>query len=364
MGKDWDSFGLEGKKPRINAGTYEKMSQHGRPSGWGANGNPSCRNCGGDMYRNGDRKCRCDAPDFPNHGRGQNAAFGEWCRQWCEAALRVIKPGGYMLAMGGSRTYHRLACAVEDAGWEIRDCLLWLYGTGFPKGQGCLKPAYEPILLARKPGPRVLPLGIDECRVPTAEPLSFGGSTPGGNFRDDAYQWGNERSTEQHPAGRYPANVLHDGSEEVLEAFAASGERGGGFGIVGSDQGGVIAAQGKNKYHRKDRKDAGETVGYGDTGTAARFFYCAKASKGERGEGNGHPTVKPLALMRWLVRLACPAGGIVLDPFAGSGTTGLAALQEGRRAVLIEREPAYCEIIRRRLAQHEPLFAAPEESRR
>lgn len=283
---------------------------------------------------------------------GTGVAFDQ--ATW-SAVLRVLKPGGYLLAFGGTRTYHRLACAVEDAGFEVRDCLMWLYGTGFPKGQGCLKPGYEPIILARKPGPRVLPLGIDGCRVEHdgtgvwgddqnparhASPLGYRGGVAG-------------KVSRKNPAGRYPANVLHDGSAEVLEAFAAFGEskgdstnrnprlkRGDKFGWSGA------AVQDVN------------TAGFTDTGTAARFFFTAKASKAERAGGN-HPTVKPLALMRWLVRLITPKGGAVIDPFGGSGTTGAAAVMEERRAVLIERDAGYCGIARRRIVEATgPLFAA------
>jgi site-specific DNA-methyltransferase (adenine-specific) len=261
------------------------------------------------------------------------------------AVLRVLKPGGYMLTFGGTRTYHRLACAVEDAGFEIRDCLMWLYGTGFPKGRGCLKPAYEPILLCRKPGERVLPLGIDACRVPTDETLSQGSRKPGANFDDDDYQWEGKAGL-QHTAGRYPANVVHDGSDEVLAAFAEFGEKK----VPGTYRSTTMGAW----------KDDGVHEGYGDTGTAARFFYCAKASKRERA-GSKHPTVKPLALVRWLVRLVTPEGGCVLDPFAGSGTTLEAAESEGFRAVGIEREAEHAADARRRLSrarETDGLFAA------
>jgi DNA modification methylase len=357
MGKEWDSFDVQGKRPRINAGTYEKMSKSGRPAGWSASGNPSCRNCGGDKYRNGDRKCVCQAPDFPNHSGQHNAAFQAWCQDWATTILRVLKPGGYALIFGGTRTYHRLACAVEDAGFEIRDCILWLYGSGFPKGKGCLKPAYEPILLCRKPGPRVLPLGVDECRVQcnveemrgrsgtaveTNKVLGEGIRNPNGGI------W------EPVPAGRWPANVCHDGSGEVLEAFAAFGES---------------SSKGHSHKNGTGRRKglfgaASDSVFKGgtpeDSGTAARFFYTAKASKRERGDGNTHPTVKPLALIRWLVRLVCPPGGVCLDPFLGSGTTALACSLEGRACVGIEREAEYVDIARRRVEaaeEREPLFA-------
>lgn len=259
------------------------------------------------------------------------------------AVLRVLKPGGYMLVFGGTRTYHRMTCAIEDAGFEIRDCLMWLYGTGFPKGQGCLKPAYEPIILARKPGPRVMPLGVDACRVPcAASDLEEMQGRSGRRAPNSVLgQLGNGESWEPEPAGRYPANLLHDGSEEVLEAFAArcaprtprtpACRPADGKGYMG--------------LHTQDI----ERLAFDDTGTAARFFYCAKASKAERGEGNNHPTVKPLALTQWLVRLVTPERGLVGDPFAGSGTTGLAARIENHRSVLIEEDPDSVKIIRTRL---------------
>lgn len=282
------------------------------------------------------------------------------------AVLRVLKPGGYMLAMGGSRTYHRLACAVEDAGFEIRDCLMWMYGTGFPKGKGCLKPAWEPILLARKPGPRVLGLGIDACRVPCeGERLSGGSVSTVADGWDRPWKHDPEavaackaRSADAvakaEKLGRYPANVLHDGSDEVMEAFRAFGERR----THATGSGGAKTNGANNVYSKFGGEDKGR-VYESSSGTAARFFYCAKASKSERGEGNTHPTVKPLALMRWMVRLATPAGGCVLDPFAGSGSTLVAATLEGFDSVGVELDAKHCDIIRGRLAEHQEtgLFA-------
>lgn len=277
------------------------------------------------------------------------------------AVFRVLKPGGYMLAMGGSRTYHRLTCAIEDAGFEVRDCILWLYGTGFPKGRGCLKPSYEPIVLARKPGPRVLPLGIDDCRVPTGETIRATRNTALGVMNDDAWQ-PTPGVYEQHPAGRYPANLVHDGSPEVLEAFAAFGER-----KSGSRKSGEYKPLGFYGNAIAERPDGTERVMPAldaSAGTAARFFYCAKASRAERGEGNRHPTVKPIALMRWLVRLVSAPGDTVLDPFGGSGTTGVACLAEGRRCLLVEQDAGHCETARKRAADpvDADLFAAVESN--
>lgn len=276
------------------------------------------------------------------------------------AVLRCLKPGGYMACFGGTKTYHRVACAVEDAGFEIRDCVMWLYGTGMPKGRGCLKPAYEPIVLARRPGPGVLPLGIDGCRVaPTGESRERVGEPS----RDRRYtrRGGTDFAAKPgvrggSPAGRYPANVVHDGGDEVAEAFAAFGERASGGAAEGGHRRSTPEHAGVYRPWQ-GAENEGDVL-YGDAGSAARFFYCAKASRSERGEGNTHPTVKPVELVRWLVRLVCPAGGLVLDPFAGSGTAALACDAEGRRCVMVEADPDHCGIIRRRLTEAEgPLFA-------
>lgn len=304
---------------------------------------------------------------------------------WTEAK-RVLKPGAYMLVMGGSRTYHRLACAVEDAGFEIRDCLMWIYGSGFPKAKSCLKPAYEPILLCRKPGKGMRELGVDECRVPISD--GDGWDVPQRKIVPSTFDVGRENSrTDERatpdPSGRWPANVLHDGSEEVMAAFAVYGES-----TSKPHAGAQMSGNGTHEGWKREahKKDYPKWAPYDDSGTAARFFYAAKASKAERDAGlegmpivrraslnamgdepaagidpvserftgsvrNTHPTVKPLALMEWLVKLVTPKDGCTLDPFAGSGTTGKAAANTGRRAVLIEREAAYADIARRRTAE-------------
>jgi len=266
---------------------------------------------------------------------------------WAEA-MRVAKPGAHLLAFGGTRTYHRLACAIEDAGWEVRDCVMWVYGSGFPKSldvskaidkaagakrevvgsavtapatddarkwQGwgtALKPAWEPIIVARKPlvgtvAASVLEhctgaINVDGCRIGmmTQEEIARSGRSTTGMFAKGGLDW--SRSGKE-PQGRWPANFIHDGSEE---ATAPMGE-------------------------------------------AARYFYCAKASKADRGEGNSHPTVKPTELMRYLCRLVTPPGGVVLDPFMGSGSTGKAASLESFRFIGIEREAEYAEIARHRI---------------
>lgn len=289
--------------------------------------------------------------------------------EFWEQCLRVLKPGGHVVAFGGTRTYHRLACAIEDGGFEIRDQIGWCYGSGFPKshnaGNGwgtALKPAWEPIALARKPllestvAANVLRWGtgainIDGCRVGTSEIITAtrnylaGGLEPGemdkpGDKTFTVYQ--------QNANGRWPANIVHDGSEEVVAAFPDVD------GVVGTlrDPNGSLGYHGGAKgAYRK---------GEPDSGSAARFFYTSKADSDDR-LGSKHPTVKPVDLMQWLVRLVTPKGGLVLDPFAGTGTTAEAALREGMRCMLIERETEYQADIRRRMGL---VMGGPEERRR
>ena len=315
--------------------------------------------------------------------------------------LRVLKPGAHLLAFGGTRTYHRMACAIEDAGFEIRDQIGWAFGSGFPKSKNldgdwagwgsALKPAWEPVVLARAPLAGTLTanvkahgvgaLNIDATRVGDAPSPSVarraGGVAPAscrpGSYGDGhaiqnrmtPERWLEPRAGEQ--LGRWPANLIHDGSAEVVALFPDSngsgpprklkrGERATGDGW------GMSAAEG-------DLREAG-------AGSAARFFYCAKASRSDRDDGlanfemrvagamegrsdgsmgpvvmgrNHHPTVKPTDLMRYLCRLVTPPGGVVLDPFMGSGSTGRGALLEGFRFVGIEREPDYFAIASARI---------------
>jgi len=266
---------------------------------------------------------------------------------WREC-LRVLKPGGYLLAFGGTRTYHRLACAIEDAGFEIRDSIDWIYGTGFPKGKACLKPSHEPIVVARKSAQRAAPLpGLDGCRVTGSVPVvpqsKFGGSN--NNIRTAGRSG---ELSEAHGAGRWPPNVLLSG-EAAAEMDRQSG-------ITKSTGGSAPRASGDG-YRFKAAPHANKG-GLGDTGGASRFFpvfrYEAKAPASQRPrlpDGTAHPTVKPLDLMRWLVRLVTPPGGTVLDPFAGTGTTGEACVLEGFRCVLIERDPVAAELTHVRLSK-------------
>lgn len=300
---------------------------------------------------------------------------------WTEA-LDVMKPSAYLLAFGGTRTWHRLACALEDAGFEIRDTLMWLYGSGFPKGRACLKPAWEPVILARKPGP-MRELGIEECRVGTskaipASPSRHADTRCHGKYgAEDGSASGFDASL-----GRWPANVILDEAAAAMVDGQTAGLRGG----VSVNRNRDAAADKPASVYGTFKCDTAD-VTYGDSGGASRFFYCAKASRAERNEGlegmaktvaqsvamgdraygtypytnepremkplprqNHHPTVKPVALMRWLVRLVARAGDTVLDPFTGSGTTGVACAMEGRDFIGIERESEYVEISRRRIA--------------
>jgi site-specific DNA-methyltransferase (adenine-specific) len=332
---------------------------------------------------------------------------------WREV-LRVLKPGGHMLAFSGTRTYHRMVVAIDDAGFEIRDQFAWIYGSGFPKSldvskaidkaagaeravlqsgapvkrmipgadQGktgwakdngraftptvtaasteaaiqwhgwgtAVKPAWEPLCLARKPfvgtvAANVMKHGtgamnIDGCRIETDETIiatrnialgSSGAGVYGGADKPGVY--------EQQAGGRFPANIAHDGSDEVLAGFpqTASGE-------PGIKRGGNNGAA----YGAESRMAGSHMGGFGDSGSAARFFYTAKADAEDR-IGSQHPTVKPLDLIQYYCRLITPPGGVTLDPFAGTGTTGEAAWREGFRAILIEREPDFQADIARRM---------------
>jgi site-specific DNA-methyltransferase (adenine-specific) len=287
---------------------------------------------------------------------------------WVEA-LRVAKPGAYLVAFGGTRTYHRLACALEDAGWEIRDCLCWLYGSGFPKSKNigggwgtALKPAWEPILLARKPLAGTVAanvqeygtgaINVDGCRIGTTVetwPASGGGGYMMAHRPEGK---GPTERTGEVPAGRWPANVVLD-EESARQLDEQSGERGAFAPVRGTEP----TKDGFSGSVYGSAKGRGEATFYSDNGGASRFFYTAKASSGERHYAgkNTHPTVKPVDLMRWLCRLVTPPGGLVLDPFTGSGSTGVAALAEGFGFIGIELSKEYAEIARKRVMG--PLFA-------
>ena len=360
-----------------------------------------------------------------------------------ELFMKVLKPGGHLLAFSGSRTYHRMAIAIEDAGFDIRDQIMWLYGSGFPKslnlgksvdkklgneriGTGqtkkhsnkgmpqaeertaigadafgqeveeeitvgksewegwgtALKPAHEPIVLARKPlseksivanvlKHRTGGIHIDACRIEgekqtrDSNPVMNGGKY-GQNqnaerkivkrkSRSDDGVWTNKNSgmkaegthyADADPKGRFPSNVMHDGSEEVLKVFPSTSKSAGGGGVK---------ITGKNVYGKYNGREYDKTIGYGDEGSVARYFYCPKTSKSEKGNDNTHPTVKPIKLMKYLCKLITPKGGTVLDPFMGSGSTGIAAKDEGFEFIGIEREKEYFEIAEQRVSVASPL---------
>lgn len=278
--------------------------------------------------------------------------------------LRVLKPGGYIVAFASTRGFGRMQVALEDAGFITHPMIVWIFGTGFPKatrvkadgfegwryGRQALKPAIEPIYMGQKPfsestgTANILrwgtgALNIDGCRVPLdGDYKSKANGRPSQTGLPDNYDPSNANQPDTQ--GRWPANVVHDGSDEVLAAFPSAGGQQGRAKIGGAKSGAVYGDFAHNLSINPDPR--------GDSGSAARFFYSAKADIEDR-LGSKHPTVKPVDLNRWLVRLVTPTGGVVLDPFAGTGSTGEAAWREGMSAVLIERESEYQDDIRRRM---------------
>lgn len=273
---------------------------------------------------------------------------------WAEC-LRVLKPGGHMLCFAGSRTQHRMAVNIEDAGFELRDVVMWVYASGFPKAKGVLKPAYEPVVVARKPfrgsakacvaehGTGVLQIDVGRVPLTSGEKpwIHRGGEKP--KFQGSCALAGEREYVPGHmsrsggEAGRWPANFAHDGSEEVEALFPVTGPS-----KSSEDRGkGARGLKEDKPLGAFKEVEGGMQGGYDDEGgSAARFFYCAKVSSAERAK-HPHPTPKPLELMRWLVRLGCPTGGTVLDPYMGSGATGAAALAEGMGFIGIELSPDY-----------------------
>lgn len=483
MGKDWDAPWRD-----------ERTDKRGvvDPDEWGGS-NPYSR-----------ARIRTAAAHYGGDPAAVGRSFQRWCEMWAAECLRVLKPGGHLLSFGGTRTWHRLACAVEDAGFEVRDSIAWLYGSGFPKSldvskaidraagelkpegvafnvagnahndklgapptsgyappapvtpgavkwQGwgtALKPAFEPIVVARKPlagtvAANVLAhgtgaLNIDGCRVSTTDKLGGGANKSESNdtrhegynrpWRDDpeAQRAKAERSLENtakaEDLGRWPSNAVLDAAAAAevdrqsgftKDGTAVHGNHKpdtGGYGstigyVPGAPDAGYGGAGGASRFfpvfrdederrwppnvvldegaaagvdeqsgvttntrHMSYKRGGGEFVDgiasqpergwhVTETGGASRYFptfrYQAKASTGERPEAGGvaHPTVKPLELMRWLVRLVTPPGGTVLEPFAGSGTTAEACVHEHRNCIAIEREGDYIPLIVARLTK-------------
>jgi len=340
---------------------------------------------------------------------------------WKEV-LRVLKPGGHLLSFGGTRTYHRMVVNIEDAGFEIRDMIGWMYGSGFPKSHNiskaidkaagksgeivgkkklwghnagssagsfsknnyegqtgiqreidivspatdeakrwegwgtALKPALEPIVVARKPFSGTVAnnmieygtggINIEECRVPVN-----GEEVQINTWDDNAHPFGggagNPYTGRKETKGRWPANIIHDGSDEVISLFPESN----------GQQGDLIGNEGKknNEIYGQFNK-TNEFSKRGDVGSAARFFYCAKASSSDRNEDgkvdNDHPTVKPTELMRYLIKLVTQPGGKVLDPFMGSGSTGKAALLDGYDFYGIEKDKHSFDIALQRIEKN------------
>lgn len=497
MGKEWDSFRVDPRTARWTAersgGAGAGISQANWNKGEKGTVLPSfhkrrttrmCRTCGKrDAFAN-PHKCG-DAADWvtipvdsvPIEAR----AFENWCGQWALEAIRVLKPGGHLLAFGGTRTFHRLTVALEDAGFDIRDCLMWLYGSGFPKshdvskafdkaagverevlgmrhvtrnigevrpvheqaGHGtevpitepvtdeakqwngwgsALKPAWEPIVMAQKPMEGTY---VENLRKWGVGALNIDGSRIGGGGgttrSEQAPYPKNADGTEDRSgswartghdildtgAGRWPANFMLSHTPDCVELGTRRIEASGmfptrrsspqatSFGVGRPTEGGArpsgdgdgletIASwacvptcpvlmldteAGDRPSTLTGRADPsarhanpssvethagsfgfldgiGGAPVYADGGGPSRFFYTAKASRADRGKGNTHPTVKPVEIMRYLVRLVTPPAGLVLDPFAGSGTTGQAALSAGFRCVLVEKSPEYVEGIR------------------
>jgi site-specific DNA-methyltransferase (adenine-specific) len=371
MGKSWDGQDIEDR-----AAYRASMPSHANACG--PNG--------------GHRSIAAEAGKYDLTPAGMRA-FQAFTFEWATECLRVLKPGGHLLSFAAARTYHHMAVGIEMAGFEIRDQIMWVFGSGFPKSHNLkgdragwgtgLKPAHEPICMARKPFPgtvaanveqhRTGAINIDACRIHADD--AQGGEysqkrmAPGhvvnatGSYKQDAQFNGLMKP------GRWPANLIHDGSEEVLAQFPA--EAGASAQVMGTEPtsngfSGSVAFSGM----------IGRVAGafHGDSGSAARFFYCAKTSRADRHEGlndpgpqfkqgttlrkvqvtdtkgNNHPTVKPTDLMAYLLRLVTPPGGTALDPFMGSGSTGKAAILEAFHFVGIEQDPEYFAIAKARTA--------------
>ena len=326
-------------------------------------------------------------------GKGWDNAGISFQKETWEKCYEVLKPGGYLLAFGGSRTFHRIACAIEDAGFEIRDTIMWLYGSGFPKSMNigkkiekwkgwgtALKPSFEPIIVARKPFKGSLVdnviqygvggLNIDECRVGTEERTYKGCGKSNVGFIGGSFENGSKEDIKYTAQGRFPANTILTYDDTDFDEVC------GGF-PIGKKNGSITKKYKMNNQVYGEYGYCNTWEAYNDSGSASRYFmnckytgkdeeikryiYTPKASKKDRNEGldvfeekincdrnvecysadvpfnrsanpkkNTHPTVKPTELMQYLVRLVTPNNGIVLDPFNGSGSTGKAVMYENK----------------------------------
>ncbi|RUF76149.1 site-specific DNA-methyltransferase [Pseudomonas aeruginosa] len=386
MGKAWDGADIEARAAR-----RAEMPSHAPDAG--PNG--------------GHRSVAAEAGKYDLTPKGM-LAFQAFTLEWAAECLRVLKPGGHLLSFASPRTYHHMAVGIEMAGFEIRDQIMWVFGSGFPKSHNlsgeyegwgtALKPGHEPICMARKPlagtvARNVLAhgtgaLNIDRCRIPS-EPMPPNTGAGGLPRRREDEQRGLAPVSQPHAGGRWPANLIHDGSPEVVALFphTKSGVMKGGTIRAAQDAPGSVC-------YGTYGGNATSADTFGDEGSAARFFYCAKATRRDRNEGcehmdrkplhwssgsqnpgsfqsegtkktsqNNHPTVKPTDLMAYLVRLVTPPGGKVLDPFTGSGSTGKAAVRDGFEFVGIEREAPYLAIAEARIAHElERVTAAAEDA--
>lgn len=372
MGKSWDGADIEAR-------TAYRASMPSHADACGPNG--------------GHRSIAAEAGKYDLTPSGMRA-FQHFTLEWATECLRVLKPGGHLLSFAAARTYHHMAVGIEMAGFEIRDQIMWVFGSGFPKSHNlkgdhegwgtALKPAHEPICMARKPFLGTVAtnveaygtgaLNIDACRIHGIDALGGEYSqkrmAPGhvvnstGAWKQDA------QFTGLRKPGRWPANLIHDGSPEVVAMFPAE-----------AGAAAPVLARHGDKFRSTygafagNRDEAGSTF-QGDIGSAARFYYCAKTSRADRHEGldnpgaqfkqgntlrkvaltdtkgNNHPTVKPTDLMAYLLRLITPPGGTALDPFMGSGSTGKAAMREGFNFIGCEMDEAYMAIARTRI-EHE-----------
>ncbi len=374
MGKAWDKFDIEKR-----AGIRKTAKSRDINSG-----------------RNGAHMSTAIEAGKYNQSNQSNQIFQQWTTELSREVYRVLKPGAYFLSFCSPRTFHRLVSGIEDAGFEIRDTIMWIFASGFPKSHNlkgdregwgsALKPAYEPICMARKPLEGTIAqnvdkygtgaINIDGSRI-DGEPWTFGPQTDlkGGGYGTKRPADGHvlAKNVESNPLGRWPANFIHDGSEEVLNLMPESdGQMGDVKGTEPSHTGesGIFGNFGRTEFRGKRN----------DSGSAARFFYVPKTSRADRNEGcehlkskpllwssgtlnpgtfqsegtdksspNNHPTVKPTELMQYLVRMVTPKGGLVLDHFCGSGSTGKACAIEGMNFVGIDQDPYNIEISRCRI---------------